>query len=88
MASPELSNLLKLLKQFERQSEKIEEEDPLFQEIVAYAESALITRNGACNWEAHEYLSEHGYEVFCAERDSFGWLIGGIQTTKGPIYYG
>lgn len=25
------------------------------------------------------YMEEHGYEVVCLDRDSFGWLLGGIS---------
>lgn len=26
-----------------------------------------------------EYMEDHGYEVVCLDRDSFGWLLGGIS---------
>lgn len=31
-------------------------------------------------------LTRHGYETFPVERDSFGWLIGGIRR-KGDLSY-
>lgn len=51
------------------------------------ADRFLITNEGACRWENHDFLKEKGYDVFCGERDRFGWLTGGIQTKKGVIFY-
>jgi hypothetical protein len=89
MNHPDISKFLTLLKNLEVSSrEALDPEDPEIQEIIGLAETVLITSSGACNWAAHEVLRAHGYDVFCAERDSFGWLVGGIQTAKGVIYYG
>jgi hypothetical protein len=33
-------------------------------------------------------MKNSNYDVFPIERDRFGWLIGGIQTSKGIIAYG
>jgi hypothetical protein len=52
------------------------------------AENVLITPNGHCNWDAIDVLRDAGYMVFPVERDRFGWLIGGIQTTVGILVYG
>jgi hypothetical protein len=61
---------------------------PLVEEISGLAEDILITSNGFCNWGNIETLKGKGYGVFPLERDSFGWLIGGISTSKGIIAYG
>jgi hypothetical protein len=52
------------------------------------AEEVLITNTGQCSWHNIEALRNAGYEVFPIERDSFGWLIAGIQTTCGVVTYG
>ena len=31
-----------------------------------------------------EACARHGYDIFCIERDSFGWLIGGIRQMLIP----
>ena len=33
-------------------------------------------------------ICDAGYKVFPGERDSFGWLSGCIQTTKGIVVFG
>lgn len=60
----------------------------LIRQIEYEADKFLITKEGACRWENHEWLGEKGYSVFCGERDRFGWLTGCIQTKKGVIVYG
>ncbi len=88
-----METLLKLLKALE-DAEEIEDTEflsftiPIVSEISRYAEQLLITKTGNCDWERIEELATHGYHAFPVERDSFGWLIGGIQTLKGVITYG
>ena len=57
-------------------------------EAASLAETVLITPTGHCNWDAMDTLRREGYDVFPIERDSFGWLIGGIQTKVGVLVYG
>ncbi len=85
--SPQLSKLLSLLKSLEESIVEFER-DPLVDEASKVAEDVLITETGANNWDAHEVLKQHGFEVFPGERDTFGWLIGCIQTKKGILCYG
>jgi len=61
---------------------------PLVDECEGLANECLITNDGDINVAAMCDLQSHGYRVFCAERDSFGWLRGGITTSVGNIYYG
>lgn len=88
-----METLLKLLKALE-DAEEIEDTEflsfniPIVSEISRRAEQLLITKTGGCDWERIETLASHGYHAFPIERDSFGWLIGGIQTLKGVITYG
>jgi hypothetical protein len=57
-------------------------------EAASLAETVLITPNGHCDWYAMDTLRREGYDVYCIERDSFGWLIGGIVTRVGVLVYG
>lgn len=61
---------------------------PLVDECEGLANECLITNEGDINVAAMCNLQLHGYRVFCAERDSFGWLRGGITTSVGNIYFG
>lgn len=51
-------------------------------------EEVLIDRNGRRNFDAIDALEEAGFDVFPLEKDSFGWLIGGIQTNCGIVVFG
>ena len=57
-------------------------------EIIELANKHLITDKGYCNWYNINFLKEKGFNVFPVERDSFGWMLGGISTSKGVIVYG
>lgn len=89
-----MDHLINLLKALESDDtlipveECITEHHPLVEEIVGLADDLLITTNGVCNWTRINMLKNIGYNVFPLERDSFGWLIGGISTSKGIIAYG
>jgi hypothetical protein len=66
----------------------MEEKDILLTDIDILADKALITKDGHPNFDNNQILKENGFDVFPVERDSFGWLIGGIRTEKGIITYG
>lgn len=89
-----MDDLLKLLKALESAEEIdgthefLSMDIPLVAEISRRAEELLITEDGKCEWERIEMLAIHGNHVFPIERDGFGWLIGGISTSKGVITYG
>lgn len=40
---------------------------------------ALVCNNMGVPWEKTCYMGDNGFEVVCLERDSFGWLMGGIS---------
>ena len=61
---------------------------PLINEIKSIANTLLITDDGKCNWQNIEILMDNSIEVFPVELDKFGWVVGGIRTTKGIITYG
>ena len=63
-------------------------DNPIVTEAIHMAEDVLITGMGLVNWGAVDILAQHGYGVFPMERDSFGWLIGGISTNKGILVFG
>lgn len=48
----------------------------------------LITDSGACDWDNINLLRNSGYSVYPGDQDSFGWLVGCIDTNKGTITFG
>jgi hypothetical protein len=61
---------------------------PLITEIKNIADTHLVTEEGRCNWDNILDLMDKSVEVFPIEADDFGWLVGGIRTSKGIITYG
>lgn len=66
----------------------LEERHSLVQNAANMATRVLIEDDGERNLQAECDLSMAGFYVFCLEKDSAGWLVGGIQTEKGVIAYG
>lgn len=56
--------------------------------IQSLACKCLIDNDGKCDWVNINELKSNKFDVFPLEKDSFGWLIGGIKTNKGIISYG
>lgn len=56
--------------------------------IESLAEELLINSTGECNWSNIYKLKESGFNVYAGDEDSFGWLIGCIETKNGIIIYG
>jgi len=94
-----MDNLLTLLKELESTTLSMEldrvlnnlegcPEAELITRISNWASSTLINEAGRCIWDLHDVLSNAGFPVFAGEKDSFGWLTGCIQTSKGIIIYG
>jgi hypothetical protein len=90
-----LDILLSLLKQIDENNDikdygdnVILSDNPIVTEAIHIAEDVLITGMGLVNWGAVDILAQHGYGVFPMEQDSFGWLIGGISTSKGILVFG
>lgn len=50
--------------------------------------AVCLVVDGRRDWNAELRLQAEGFRVVCVERDSFGWLVGGIETSKGLILYG
>jgi hypothetical protein len=70
-----------------------EEEEP-FWEGGDYAEEHDFPDLNLYNWlecdggrpsyKTIQEFAAHGYDVFCLERDSFGWLGGGVRRKLDP----
>jgi hypothetical protein len=85
-----MDELLRLLQEFETNTEILYDEDEYISDsnIAATASAILIDEEGNCNWENIHTLETNGFSVIPIEKDSFGWLIGGIVTKKGILTYG
>lgn len=70
------------------QSEFLSLDNSLVKQISDDASFLLITDDGLCDWANIYYLEDRGIYVFPVEADGFGWLIGGIPTSRGIITYG
>jgi len=58
-------------------------------DINALACGHFITSDGHCNWENMKAFEEFsGCVFFPIEKDSFGWLVGGIKYGKRTYSYG
>ena len=66
----------------------LEDRHKLIQEAECLAVAVLTLDSGDRNYPNECELSRAGFSVFCLEKDGFGWLQGGIYTTKGVIAYG
>ena len=60
----------------------------IVQRASELATMCLITNNGHRDYNAELVLGYEGFRVVCVERDRFGWLAAGIETSKGLILYG
>lgn len=85
-----MDELIQLLKQFEMNVPLTANKYDFISnlDIEALASHLLINECGECNWMNIDVLEENGFSVIPIEKDSVGWLIGGIVTTKGIITYG
>jgi hypothetical protein len=64
------------------------EYNQMYRQVKNAANQVLIGDKGECVWEHHQVLEDAGFSVFPLERDSFGWLVGGIETHHGIIDFG
>lgn len=88
-----IQKLLLLLKNVEKDNSikadnYLDSSIPIVNKIVNLADNVLITTHGQCNWTNISILENHNFTIFPIEVDSFGWLVAGIQTSKGVIIYG
>ena len=59
-----------------------------FVEAEDLATRLLIRDDGGRNYDNEIILCNLGFYVKCLEKDSFGWLVGGIETSHGIVQYG
>ena len=71
-----------------KRSKYLSHEIEIVNEISCLADDLLIMQDGHCNWELIHSLEDKHIYVFPVEKDRFGWVIGGIPTTRGIITYG
>jgi hypothetical protein len=86
-----MEELLTLLNDLEKDDSVIFSkyvDSSLTESIQVLACSVLIDNEGKPVWDAIDTLSLKGYPVFPLERDRFGWIMGGIGTSKGIVAYG
>jgi hypothetical protein len=89
----EMTELMGLIKDHNPKDHKRKnEEDEDFEDcdicdkIGELASGLFITNGGHCNWDNIKKFEEMATcDIFSIERDSFGWLIGGIKY-EGKIY--
>lgn len=48
----------------------------------------LIDVDGGVNWDIKRELEGQKVYVYPVERDSFGWVLGAVETEKGDITFG
>jgi hypothetical protein len=56
--------------------------------LIGYLAEKYLIEDGQIVYGNIGLLEEDDIEVFPVERDSFGWLIGGIRTQHGVITFG
>lgn len=62
--------------------------NPTVMKAINLASDVMITNDGCVDYDAIDHLSRSGYSVFPWERDSYGWLLGAIRTSKGILIFG
>ena len=69
--------------------EEIRKEEPNDDVICSLANELFISDGGGCNWpQMNEFERYAPCKIICIERDSFGWLVGGIVYNKKTFSYG
>lgn len=65
------------------------EATPQEEKIAGLANELFILSNGGINRaQMNEFERFAPCKIFCAERDSFGWLVGGIIYNGRKYYFG
>jgi hypothetical protein len=89
-----LKELVKTLKNIERDNSikcyegVLPNHHILIEKAICLADDVLINDSGSVNYEAMEEVEYAGFDVIPLEMDAFGWLVAGIQTSKGLIVFG
>lgn len=62
---------------------------PNVAKIALLLEDIFITTGGHMNYDLKDkFMSAYGYELYPVEHDRWGWILGGLQTSKGTITFG
>ena len=57
--------------------------------IAHMLEELFITAGGHMNYDLKDkFMEVYGYELYPVEKDRWGWILGGLQTSKGTIVFG
>ena len=70
------------------EKEFLTEPKNIIEDIIDIATVIFIDHEGRVNFTNIIECRKYGIDIFCVERDKFGWLIGGIKTKKGVITFG
>lgn len=66
----------------------IEDRHQLIQDAAWLANELLLKEDGQRDVENESKIRIEGFYISCLEKDDFGWLSGGVHTSKGIIAYG
>lgn len=86
--------LVTFIKQLEKEDmparQYLTESDHVVVSIIArMLEEIFITAGGHLDHDARDvFLHTYGYELYPVEQDRFGWVLGGLSTSKGTIVFG
>lgn len=86
--------LVTFIKQLEKEDmparQYLTESDHVVVPIIArMLEEIFITAGGHLDHDARDvFLHTYGYELYPVEQDRFGWVLGGLSTSKGTIVFG
>jgi len=62
---------------------------PNVSKIAHMLEELFITAGGHMNYDLKDmFMQTYGYELYPVEKDRWGWILGGLQTSKGTIVFG
>jgi hypothetical protein len=53
-----------------------------------YLACDTLTNEKGLNYENMAHVEESGFNIFPLEMDAFGWITGGIQTSRGVVMFG
>jgi hypothetical protein len=68
---------------------ELQKENPDPDNVNSLACALFITTEGRPNFaQMNEFERYAPCKIFCAERDSYGWLIGGIKYNGKKYYFG
>jgi hypothetical protein len=65
------------------------DDHPNVSTVARMLEDIFITAGGHMNYDLKDvFMETYGYELYPVEKDRWGWILGGLQTSKGTITFG